>query len=102
MDGNQSDHLKAYGIIFNHVADGETGMWLLNYRGGAFLTTNENDIVRKSRVRNVRLKVISESEAEQIVQEVERPDVNMAAINLEVAPPLPFIHRRRHSPGMMR
>jgi hypothetical protein len=86
MDGSQSDHLKAYGIIFNHVADGETGMWLLNYRGGAFLTSNENEIVRKSRTRNVRVEVISESEAQQIVQEVERPDVNMAAINLEVAP----------------
>ncbi|MCC5905782.1 MAG: asparagine synthetase B [Balneolaceae bacterium] len=86
MDGSQSDHLKAYGIIFNHVADGETGMWLLNYRGGSFLTTNENDIVRKSRTRNVRVEIISESEAQQIVQEVERPDVNMAAINLEVAP----------------
>ncbi len=86
MDGSQSDHLKAYGIIFNHVADGEAGMWLLNYRGGAFLTTNENEIVRKSRTRNVRVEIISESEAQQIVQEVERPDVNMAAINLEVAP----------------
>lgn len=86
MDGSQSDHLKAYGIIFNHVADGESGMWLLNYRGGAFLTTNENEIVRKSRTRNVRVEIISESEAQQIVQEVERPDVNMAAINLEVAP----------------
>ncbi len=86
MDGSQTDHLKAYGIIFNHVADGETGMWLLNYRGGSFLTTNENEIVRKSRVRNVRVEVISESEAAEIVQEVEQPNVNMAAINLETAP----------------
>ncbi len=86
MDGSQSDHLKAYGIIFNHIADGETGMWLLNYRGGSFLTTNTNEIVRKSRVRNVRIEVISESEAAQIVQEVEQPNVNMATINLEAAP----------------
>jgi len=56
MDGSQTNHLKAYGIIFNHVDDGETGMWLLNYRGGSFLTTNTNEIVRKSRVRNVRSK----------------------------------------------
>ena len=86
MDGSQSDHLKAYGIIFNHIADGETGMLLLNYRGGSFLTTNTNEIVRKSRVRNVRIEVISESEAAQIVQEVEQPNVNMATINLEAAP----------------
>ena len=86
MDGSQTNHLKAYGIIFNHVDDGETGMWLLNYRGGSFLTTNTNEIVRKSRVRNVRIEVISETEAAEIVDEVERPNVNMAAINLETAP----------------
>jgi hypothetical protein len=86
MDGSQTNHLKAYGIIFNHVDDGESGMWLLNYRGGSFLTTNTNEIVRKSRVRNVRIEVISESEAAEIVDEVERPNVNMAAINLETAP----------------
>ncbi|TVR16759.1 MAG: asparagine synthetase B [Balneolaceae bacterium] len=86
MDGTQTDHLKAYGIIFNHIADGESGIWLLNYRGGSFLTSNANEIVRKSRVRNVRVEVISETEAAGIIQEVERPNVNMAAINLETAP----------------
>ncbi|TVQ67921.1 MAG: asparagine synthetase B [Balneolaceae bacterium] len=86
MDGTQSNHLKAYGIIFNHVSEGETGMWLLNYRGGSFLTTNRNDIVRKSRIRNVRIEVISESEADAIIREVEQPNVNMAAINLETIP----------------
>lgn len=86
MDGSQNNHLKAYGIIFNHIDDGETGQWLLNYRGGSFLTTNTNDIVRKSRVRNVSVEVISEQEALGIVQEVEQPNVNMAAINLEAAP----------------
>ncbi len=86
MDGSQSNHLKAYGIIFNHLVDGETGQWLLNYRGGSFLTTNSNEIVRKSRVRNVSVEVISEQQALEIVQEVEQPNVNMAAINLETAP----------------
>lgn len=86
MDAGQSDHLKAYGIIFNHIADGETGMWLLNHRGGSFLTTNRNDIVRKSRVRNVRIEIISEADAAEIVQHVEQPSVNKAAISLETAP----------------
>ncbi len=86
MDGSQTNHLKAYGIIFNHITDGYPGQWLLNYRGGSFLTTNENEIVRKSRVRDVTIEVISESRAAQIVQEVEEHDVNMAAVNLEKAP----------------
>lgn len=86
MDGSQTDHLKAYGVIFNHLAEGETGQWLLNYRGGSFLTTETSDIVRKSRVRNVRIDVISESEANQIVSEVEQPNVNMSAVNLQTVP----------------
>ncbi len=86
MDGSQTDHLKAYGIIFNHIADGESGIWLLNYRGGSFLTSNVNEIVRKSRVRNVRVEIISEAEASALIQDVEQPNVNMSAINLEAAP----------------
>ena len=86
MDGNQTNHLKAYGIIFNHLSEGETGVWLLNYRGGSFLTTNTHDVVRKSRVRNVLIEVISEAEAQSIIQQVEQANVNMAAVNLETAP----------------
>ena len=86
MDGSQSDHLKAYGIIFNHIDAGESGVWLLNYRGGSFLTSSTNDIVRKSRLKNVNVETISESEAASIVAEVEQPNVNMAAINLEKSP----------------
>ena len=86
MDGSQTNHLKAYGIIFNHITAGETGIWLLNYRGGSFLTTNQNEIVRKSRLRNVRVEIISEAEAAEIIGYVEQPNVNMASINLETAP----------------
>ncbi|MDX1590902.1 MAG: asparagine synthetase B [Balneolaceae bacterium] len=86
MDASQTNHLKAYGVIFNHLGEGETGQWLLNYRGGSFLTSNSADIVRKARVRNVRIEVISELDAAGIVSEVEQPNVNMAAVNLEAAP----------------
>ena len=86
MDGSQTNHLKAYGIIFNHIDAGESGMWLLNYRGGSFLTSATNDIVRKSRLKNVSVETISESEAASIIAEVEQPNVNMAAINLEKSP----------------
>lgn len=86
MDESQTNHLKAYGIIFHQITEGATGQWLLNYRGGSFLTTDEHDIVRRSRLRNVTVEVISEADAAQIVQEVEQPNVNMAAINLEQVP----------------
>lgn len=86
MDASQSNHLKAYGVIFNHLGDEESGQWLLNYRGGSFLTTASNDIVRKSRIRNVSVDVISEAQAQEIVRQVEQPSVNMAVVNLETVP----------------
>ncbi len=86
MDGSQTDHLKAYGVIFNHISDGYTAKWLLNYKGGSFLTNAENDIVRKSRLRNVAVQEISASEAASIIREVEQPGVNMSVVNLEKAP----------------
>ncbi|MEX1062095.1 MAG: asparagine synthetase B, partial [Balneolaceae bacterium] len=86
MDASQTNHLKAYGIIFNHLEDGETGQWLLNYQGGSFLTSNTNGIVRKSRIRDVAVELISETEAAQIVQEVEQAGTNMAAVSLEKSP----------------
>ncbi len=86
MDGSQTDHLKAYGVIFNHISDGFPVKWLLNYEGGSFLTNAENDIVRKSRLRNVSVRTIDVSEAAAIIREVEQAGVNMSVVNLEKAP----------------
>ncbi|HET8866078.1 MAG TPA: asparagine synthetase B [Gracilimonas sp.] len=86
MDASQTNHLKAYGVIFNHISDGYTAQWLLNYKGGSFLAQVENDIIRKSRLRNVALETMSASEARQIVADVESNSSNTAAINLEKAP----------------
>ncbi|WP_069131007.1 asparagine synthetase B [Rhodohalobacter halophilus] len=86
MDGSQTNHLKAYGVIFNHLGEGATGQWLLNYRGGSFLTTDEHDIIRKARVRNVSIEIISQADASGLIDEVENPGVNMASVNLEAAP----------------
>ena len=86
MDASQTNHLKAYGVIFNHVTDGYPVKWLLNYRGGSFLVTVDNDIVRKSRLRNVSMETVSASTAASIVNEVESPGSNTSVVNLEKAP----------------
>src|SRR5690625_2869317 len=94
MDLSQTNHLKAYGVIFNHIAQNESGMWLLNYRGGSFLTTSSSNIVREARLRNVRVETISASEAQAILREVENPGANMAVVNLETVPSIAV-----YSPG---
>jgi len=68
MDASQNDHLKAYGVIFNHLLESESGQWLLNYRGGSFITRNSADIVQKARIKGVTVEMISQGEARQITE----------------------------------
>ena len=86
MDASQTDHLKAYGVIFNHIKDGFPAKWLLNYRGGSFIAVIDNDIIRKARLRNVSLETVSNSEAASIIAEIESPGSNTSVVNLEKAP----------------
>lgn len=86
MDGSQTNHLKAYGVVFNHITDGYNAQWLLNYRGGSFLAQVENDIIRKSRLRNVSMETMSASEAQLLIAEVESNSSNTSVVNLEKAP----------------
>ena len=37
MDNSQTDHLKAYGIVYKMLQAGMRVSWLLNYRGGSFV-----------------------------------------------------------------
>lgn len=86
MDASQSNHLKAYGIIFNNLKAGNSAEWLLNYRGGSFLTDYSDELLRTCRLKNVKAEVISQSDAVQIITEVEQPDVNTAVVKLDKAP----------------
>ncbi|TNE70717.1 asparagine synthetase B [bacterium] len=86
MDASQTNHLKAYGIIFNHLKKGGTAKWLLNYKGGAFLVMNEPGVADACLLRNIRIEVISDSKAQSIVDEIEAPNTNSSVINLQKAP----------------
>ncbi len=86
MDVSQTDHLKAYGVVFNHIKDGFPAKWLLNYRGGSFLVVVDNDIVRKSLLRNVSIEEVGPAQAVRIINEVESPGSNSSVVNLEKAP----------------
>ncbi len=86
MDAAQTNHLKAYGVIFNHLEDGQTAQWLLNYRGGSFMAVYTAELERIARIRGVAMEVISDADAAAIVRRLESNDVNMAVVQLEKAP----------------
>jgi len=86
MDASQTNHLKAYGLVFNALTEGETAQWLLNYRGGSFMVRETDAMVRQALVKGIHIERISTSQAAAIVNEIEQPNVNMAVVPLEKAP----------------
>jgi hypothetical protein len=86
MDASQTNHLKAYGIIFNHLGRKQQAQWLLNYRGGSFMTERDEQVLRACLIRGVAAEVISDSRAAQIIREIELPEANTAVIMLQKAP----------------
>jgi hypothetical protein len=86
MDAAQTNHLKAYGLIYNHITEGNEAQWLLNYRGGSFMTPYSDAVVRNARIRGIHVEIISDSESSSILRQIESNEVNMAAVPLEKAP----------------
>lgn len=86
MDKKQNDHLKAYGAVYAALQEGQTVDWLLNYRGGAFLTSATQAIRRELQMRGVSFTRVSGGQAAQIISKVESDGSNMSVVPLEKAP----------------
>ena len=86
MDLKQTDHLKAYGIAFWVLQRNGEVDWLLNYRGGSFLTDYSDVLARECRIRGVLFEPASATDAATMYAEVQREDNNMDVVRLEKAP----------------
>lgn len=83
---SQKDHLKAYGITYWSLARKENVQWLLNFRGGAFLLTDSEDLRRECQIRGVSFEIISDQKSQELLEEIESPSRNMEAVLLEKVP----------------
>ena len=66
-DDNQTNHLKAYCIVYYSLEVGLKAKWLLNYDGGAFLIENNKVIENECNIRGVTYQVISDAKAQLIL-----------------------------------
>ncbi|MFQ5608141.1 MAG: asparagine synthetase B, partial [Candidatus Zixiibacteriota bacterium] len=96
MDQAQSDHLKAYGIAFWLLQEGGTVEWLLNYRGGSFLSSKYQGLEDRLLSRGVTYQEITSAEASDIYRTVEVE--NMEKTQLEKAPKIAVYSPPSHQP----
>nr|WP_309641489.1 asparagine synthetase B [Flavobacterium sp.] len=82
----QKNHLKAYGITYWCLDKKYKASWLLNYRGGSFLLPDAPEIRKECQIRGVSFEVLSDSEANQILEDISSPSQNMETVVLEKAP----------------
>jgi hypothetical protein len=85
-DTSQKNHLKAYGITYWCLDKQYKASWLLNYRGGSFLLPDAPEIRKECQIRGVSFEILSEGEANQILDEISSPSQNMETVVLEKAP----------------
>jgi hypothetical protein len=84
MDDRQTDHLKAYGLTYWALQQGQRAEWLLNYRGGSFLLEDGAQAEREANLRGVTIEPMSG--AAEAAMRAEIADNNMEAVVLEKAP----------------
>ena len=87
MDADtQSNHLKAYGIVYYSLENQLRVNWLLNYRGGSFLIADSDKLRKECQIRGVDFELISDNMANSILEEISSPSRNMESVALEKAP----------------
>ena len=86
MDEKQSNHLKAYGITYWTLEQGIEVKWLLNYRGGSFLIQHQQAIASECLVRGVSFEILADGQANNILTDIAREDVNEDAVSMQKAP----------------
>jgi hypothetical protein len=85
-ESTQQNHLKAYGITFWALNKDYKASWLLNFRGGSFLLPDVEEIRKECQIRGVSFELLTDGQANQILEEISSPSQNMEAVVLEKAP----------------
>ncbi|UOB19463.1 asparagine synthetase B [Abyssalbus ytuae] len=94
----QKNHLKAYGITYWVLNNHEKVKWLLNYRGGSFLLPDSEEIRKECQIRGVSYELLSDTRAQNILDEISSPSKNQDAVVLEKAPKIAVYSPKGNQP----
>ncbi|HEA21636.1 MAG TPA: asparagine synthetase B [Pricia antarctica] len=99
MDSDtQDNHLKAYGITFWVLTKQQKVQWLLNYRGGSFLLPDGDAIRKECQIRGVSFEILSDQQAQSILDGISSPSQNQEAVILEKAPKVAVYSPKGNAP----
>lgn len=84
MDEAQENHLRAYGLAYWTIEQGESAEWLLNYRDGSFLLPDQRRVVEQAALLGVTVQPLSGADLAVLRSDVAQG--NMEAVPLEKAP----------------
>jgi hypothetical protein len=94
----QKNHLKAYGITYWVLSQQQKVQWLLNYRGGSFLLPDGDAVRKECQLRGVSFEVLSDAQANQILEAIASPSMNQDAVILEKAPKIAVYSPKENPP----
>ncbi|MEN8138633.1 MAG: asparagine synthetase B [Bacteroidota bacterium] len=98
MDETQRNHLKAYGLTYWAIDNNIESWWLLNYKGGAFLLKENENVITECSVRGVSFSELNDSEAESLIKTIKSPSQNMDALELQKAPKIAVYSPKNNMP----
>ncbi len=84
MDKKQTNHLRAYGVVYYALSRGVKGRWLLNYRSGSFILPSLSFIKKRLALMNVSYSLIDSEDISSINNIIEKN--NMFSVELNKAP----------------
>jgi hypothetical protein len=83
----QSDHLKAYGLVYQAISAGYDCHWLLNYRGGSFAILDADQrIIQQALLKGISYESSSAAALLNLMAELKSPSTNTNTIELEQVP----------------
>lgn len=86
MDNSQTNHLKAYGVVYWVLTYNVETEWLLNFKGGSFMFQMLPVFEKECKLRGVSYQIISDGESQLIKEQISDLNTNQDAVKLTKAP----------------
>ena len=98
MDQTQRNHLRAYGMVYEMLKAEASVDWLLNYKGGSFVSGYRQSFEEKLIAYDISYQTIAGSSYSLIVDQIQQEDSNMDVMKLEKAPTIAVYSPKTQQP----